>query len=117
VNSFKIEKADNSGIVDPNYSRYDDKGKLDNTLDDTKACALSFQTPSGPVYKLKARRGGHLYNPLDKQGRLDFGLDKKDRTTGDLTFQYKPVSEKAFNNYLEFLRTGYDSFLINAERV
>lgn len=64
-------------------------------------------------YFVKINRYGHCYNPL--------GMYEKDKATknpkiGGRDFQFREVSDKVFEFYLEFLRTKNNGHLLNAQR-
>ncbi len=63
------------------------------------------------VYKVKIDKSKHLFDPHkgDK-------IDSKNNHTKDLRFKFISVSEKCFNSYLQYLKDGYDSNLVVAER-
>lgn len=94
-------------------SRFNYSGKVIKTLSDTETAAIKTTVGKQEIYKIKAKRGGKLYNPLTHGEK---GLVTVDKVNNDLMFQFKEVNEKAFNSYVKFLQSGYDSFLLAAER-
>lgn len=57
---------------------------------------------------------GCLYNPMSST--FDIRSLNKVVNGGRKLYEYKPVSEKCFSLYLEFIRTKNTLFLKNAER-
>lgn len=90
---------------------YDDNGRIQTKTDDLLASAMSIQSGKGITYKVKVDKEKHFYNPIkgDK-------IDSKDVHTKDLRFKFLSVSERCFNEYIRYLRSGYDSHLVIAER-
>jgi hypothetical protein len=109
----KVNKKTDGLIV-----RYDSNGSNDANRDikfrDDVTAAVVVKMDNSTVFKIKALNGGKLYNPLKDSAR--YGLNKKERTTKEPLFKFRVVSEKAFSNYLNFLKTKYDSHLTSAER-
>jgi hypothetical protein len=98
-------------------TRYDAEGKseleLGKKLKDSEACAFVAKSGLHSVFKIKSARGGELYNP-SKHGRS--GLTSVNKNNNDPMFVYREVNVQAFEAYLKFLQTGYDSYLLIAER-
>jgi hypothetical protein len=98
--------------------RYNPNGQsdfaFDIKFDDTETAAVELVGTTGTLYRVKAERGGKLYNPL-KQANA-YNLSIQDRTTKDLRFQLKAVSEKAFKHYVRYLAERHESLLLAAER-
>jgi hypothetical protein len=92
---------------------YDVAGSVNGSIKDDGAAAIETHIGPQRIYKVKTKRGGKLYNPLtDGKG----GLATIDRTSGNTKFDFKEVNAQAFNSYIKFLQTGYDSYLLAAER-
>jgi hypothetical protein len=79
-----------------------------------EVCAVQLKAGRNNVYKIKTSRGGKFYNPL-KNGAT-YGLNVQSRAGNDSMFQLREVNKKAFDNYVKFLQTRYDSYLMAAER-
>ena len=96
--------------------RYNTKGKSDAHLSkkfkESEACAQLTTSGRNNIYKIKCRRGGKLFNPLIGGSSL-VAIDK---TSNNSTYQFREVNRQAFDAYVKFLQTGYDSYLLNAER-
>lgn len=97
--------------------RYDFRGRNDSgsvkKMQERDACAQVSTNGRNSIYKIKSRRGGKLYNPL-VNGRDDLG--STDKTSNNSKFQFREVNKQAFEAYVKFLQTGYDSHLLSAER-
>ena len=93
---------------------YNEKGKAFGELPDNQTAALIVANGINHTYKIKAKRGGNLYDPRKKD--LRYGLDKKDKTSNSTMFKYKTVTKECFNYYIDFLHGNHDSLLILAER-
>ena len=95
--------------------RYDVNGKSDQSvqvkLTDDKTAGIIIPSTSGTVFKVRVQRNGQFFNPLQHTN-----LNDKDKTTNDLRFKFKAVSEQSFMNYIKFLETRYDSYIVKAER-
>jgi Asp-tRNA(Asn)/Glu-tRNA(Gln) amidotransferase B subunit len=98
--------------------RYNSAGQSDLELNtkfsDQETAAMELAATTGTVYRVKAERDGHLYNPTKKNNF--YNLSTPDRLTKELRFQFKVVSENTFKHYVKFLQEGHDSLLIAAER-
>lgn len=105
----------NKGLVE--VIRYDFRGRDDqhhkNKISEEQACAQKTIADRNFIYKIKSRRGGKLYNPL-VNGRD--GLVAVDKANNNRQFQFREVNRDAFESYVKFLQTGYDSYLLRAER-
>lgn len=98
--------------------RYNVNGESDESkktkLSDDKACATKITVGKNTIYKIKTKRGGKLFNPL--LSGYGYGLDVPDKTSNRQMFQYREVNQRAFENYIKFLESKYDSYLLAAER-
>lgn len=114
ITSVKTTNANVSPVV----IKYDSSGKNDkdkkNKISDEDACALSISAGKNKIFKIKRKRGGQLFNPLNV-GML-YSLSTIDRLTNEPMFTFQEVSEKAFNIYIEFLNARHESLLLLAER-
>lgn len=115
----RIKKESTADNIANSTTRYDPYGHNDanskEKLTDKEAAAIKIVSGNNVIYKVKAMRGGSFYNPL-KEGSRDYGLNKRDKTTGNDLFTYKQVNKPAFEHYIKFLETKYDSYLVTAER-
>ncbi len=109
----KEEKVGPTKIV-----RYDNRGKPDTDkktkLSDTHACAVEITSGQNIFYKIKAKRGGELYNP-ENAGML-YSLEVTDRISNKPMFEFKEVSQRTFEYYLNFLEKRQESLIKIAER-
>jgi hypothetical protein len=98
--------------------RYNSTGETDRgkkvKFTDAETAAMQMPTTTGQLYRIKIERTGKFYNPTKASNT--YRLDQQDRTTKDLRFQYKTVSQTAFGHYVRFLQTRYESSLLAAER-
>lgn len=98
--------------------RYNVKGESDENrktkFSDEQSCATKISVGKNFIYKIKTKRGGKLFNPL--QAGYGYGLDIPDKTSNRQMFQYREVTGRSFENYIKFLTTKYDSYLLAAER-
>ncbi len=94
---------------------YNSKGqndlKLKKQFNEDSSVAISIPATNGVTYKVRAKRGGQLYNPFE-----DGSLEQRDRTTNEIRFRFKTVSENAFNHYITFLKSNNQSSYIKAQR-
>lgn len=99
-----------------NTIRYNTKGKDDAGLSkkfkESDSCAQLTTSSRNSIYKIKCRRGGKLFNPLIG----GTSLAAVDKTSNNPMYQFREVNRQAFEAYVKFLQTGYDSYLLNAER-
>lgn len=99
----------------PDVIRFNIKGSSDKskkkkfTDDESVAIILDIGSPN-KVYKLRVDRQNHLFNPLNNS------LKEKNSFVKDEKYKFRVVNKVAFENYLQFLITKYDSLLIKAER-
>lgn len=119
INCITFPKGEDPEVATrPTVIRYDSEGKTQGIkgkiLDDNEACAVEVTTGRQKVYKVKSRRGGDFYNPL--HSGMVYGLHIQDRVNGGLMFKFREVNQRAFECYVKFLQTKYDSFLNMAER-
>ncbi len=98
--------------------RYNQNGKSDldrkKKFNDKETCAVQIISGQNKIFKVKAKRGGSLFNPFKTSPT--YNLDIPDKTSNNLMFQLKEVNSKAFESYINFLTSGYDSHLFMAER-
>ena len=73
-----------------------------------------FRTNGAPRYSIKIDNNGKIYNPLSIYGdtKQTSFLDRVCRSQN----KYKDVNYKAFEMYIQFLRTKNLAWLHNAER-
>ena len=94
---------------------YNSKGQSDQKLKkpftEDQSVAISIPATTGTTYKVRAKRGGQLYNPFE-----DGSFEQRDRTTNEIRFRFKTVSEKSFEHYITFLKTKNQSSFIKAHR-
>lgn len=99
--------------------RYNINGEHDrdltNKFTEDQTTAVQVLTGKNVIHKVKAKRGGHFYNPL-LEG-FQYGLAKRDRTTNDPLFTLKDVGESSFTNYIKYLQDRHESHLIISERL
>lgn len=106
---------DSVGSIQSKIVRYYDANGVEHTtLANEKICAMYTANGSNISMKIKVKRGGKLYNPLNKNST--YGLDKRDKTTNEPMFKLREVNNKCFNSYVGFLRNKADSLLTIAER-
>ncbi len=98
--------------------KYDSNGRTDSFLKESfserDVCAVKSKADKNTIYRIQIGRGGHFYNPLKKG--LTYGLDVTSKTTNEKMFQLREVNKVAFDNYVKFLETRYDTYLFAAER-
>ncbi len=94
---------------------YNTKGQSDDKLKkqftEDQSAAISIPATTGVTYKVRAKRGGQLYNPYS-----DGSLEQRDRTTNEIRYRLKTVTPKAFEHYITFLKTNNQSSLVKAQR-
>lgn len=96
--------------------RFNSKGRSDanseHKFSEVEACAQQTNVGRNQIYKVKSRRGGKLFNPLVGGSNIA----AVDKTSNNPMYQFREVNQQAFDAYVKFLKTGYDSYLLNAER-
>lgn len=111
IDSMRILKPIET-VIAPIIISYNSVGNDDikgKKFTDAKACACTITVGRQVIYKIKIGRDGNPYNP-NKEG-FSYSLTAEDRLSNDLMFRFKEVNSKAFENYIQFLKTKYDSFL------
>jgi len=112
-----IKKTNQSPVAQTirfNSNGESDENKKKKFLDQD-AVAVQVATDYGPTYKIKCSWQGKLYNPKMEKAH-QYTLQGRDRTTGRLQFDYKPVTQKSFEYYIKFLQTQNDTLFVSAER-
>ena len=85
---------------------------LDNG-EDSKSAQIHAKLSGSKMY-VKRGRHGHLFNPI---GLYSEGTEyKQKRHAGKPEWELKPVNKKAFDFYINFLKTKNVAWLRNAER-
>lgn len=110
-----------SGAVPPPAAAkailFDDRGGCTESEED--AVAMRAETGRGVSYHVKFSTGGpdigHMYNPVGLYFR-PAEAKRYQAKTGRARYEFRRVPERAFGDYLQFLRSRTESFLRNAER-
>lgn len=117
MESFKIKsdkevEAKSVGVV-----RYDEAGNDDTSrnkkISDIAAC-IKVVKKKNPEYLAKQNRRGELFNPVQKSS--NYHLAAKEKTTGENSFQFRPVNQLAYENYLNYLKSRQETYLTLANR-
>ena len=66
-----------------------------------------------PKFYIKTNAYGHPFNPI---GKLMEGSASKVAHTGRKTYEYRLVTQRVFNFYIDFLKTKNDAYYNNAMR-
>ena len=78
-----------------------------------QACAKKLVRSTGnSLYFVKMNDGNELYNPFD----ISHSKDRDLTIAGVKVWQMKPVNQRCFNYYSEYLITGNSKTLVNAGR-
>lgn len=103
----------NKNVVESLEVRYDIYGKSDEDkkkkLTDADAAAIAVKIGNSVTYKVKGSKSGKLYDPANNGPiAAEVGGTKK--------FKFFEVTNRSFDTYLQFLRTGHNNLLKKAER-
>lgn len=78
------------------------------------ACAIKTRVKNKDIYKVLVDKKNELYNPLKDTNNL--ALIKTEKKKNDRIYRFRETNPKAFDAYVGFLRTKYDSYLNRAQR-
>lgn len=87
-------------------------GADEQAEDRQEACAKKVTKEGKVYYYVKRGNNGRFYNPVRNSEQTKTPLQRLKLPE----WRYKAVNEKTFLFYLEFLSTGNEAWLINAER-
>jgi hypothetical protein len=114
------QSADNTTLLYAFYGKHDwldDDGfpRLANdSFDSSQVHAKLMNTKSRKKYYIRTGKYGKPFNPI---GLYSEGTEYKQRNhTGKPAWDLKPVAKKAFEFYINFLKTKNIAWLRNAER-
>jgi|TARA_R100000152_G_C6639631_1_gene84659 hypothetical protein len=114
------QSADNDTLLYTFYGKHewlDDEGfprLSNNSFDPSQVHAKILDTGSRKKYYIRTGKYGKPFNPI---GLYSEGTEYKQRNhAGKPEWELKPVAEKAFGFYINFLKTKNIAWLRNAER-
>lgn len=107
-----LGKQDEVVQQEDDYSVAYDKNLQEVDDDDDTAICKDILTNDKHVYSIKVNKRGSLLNPYDM-----YEEDRHNRVSeGRKNWEFRKVSKKSFDYYVEFLKTKNQSWLRNAER-
>lgn len=98
------------------YDFIDDNNspRINKESDDRVFAKIKYRQDGNKKYLIKIDNNKKIYNPKASmpENRRNYLLDQYESHKSN----FKEVSEKVFSNYLKFLKTSNNSWLLNAER-